>query len=82
MRNLKKAVCCKKITKNNLKTAYLLSFSKSIINRVGLTDLKKKHVYAENPSISEASHMVCTIKQAKHLTPYRFVCILTKECHH
>ena len=72
-----------KITKNNLKKAYLLSFSKSIINEVGLTDLKKKYVSAENPFyISEANHMVCALKQAKHLTPYRFVSIFTKECHH
>ena len=38
-----------KMTKNNLKKAYLLSFSKSIVNEVGLTPPKEKYVYAENP---------------------------------
>ena len=37
-----------KITKNNFKKAYLLSFSKSTVNEVGLTALQKKYVYDEN----------------------------------
>ena len=72
-----------KITKNNLKKAYLLSFLKPIVNKVVLTALKKKYVYPENHFyIWEASHMVCMLKQAKHLTPYTLVGILTKERHH
>ena len=38
-----------KITKNNLKNAYLQSLSKSTVNEVGLTALKKEYFYAENP---------------------------------
>ena len=38
-----------KMTKSNLKKAYLLLFSKSIVNKVGLISLKEKNVYAENP---------------------------------
>ena len=37
-----------KMTKNDLKKAYLLSFLKSIVNKVVLTALKKKYVYPEN----------------------------------
>ena len=72
-----------KMTKNNLQTAYLLSFSKFIANEVGLTALKEKYVYAENPFyIWKASHIVRTPKEAKNLTPYALVCILTEEwCH-
>lgn len=52
-----------KMTKNkDLKKVYLLSFSKSIFNKLGIPALEEKYVYIENPAyVSEAIH-ICMLK--------------------